>query len=246
MTSAAWQSRPTANASGLRPIAASSGKRLAPLIYDALKERLLEGAFPSGSRLPVEALKAEYGVSKQPIMEALRRLASDGLVEIIPQVGCQVPVYERQDVEDFFAVFGGMEGAVAGVAAHRCTTAQLAELVAANAEIGLLRTNPDPSVRAHGYRILNRRFHALVHEMAHSPVVAEISRRMWDMSDLLINTSGTEQPLASAVSERHDDHERIIAALSQGDADEARREMEEHVVGTVGVIGTESDASESR
>jgi DNA-binding GntR family transcriptional regulator len=243
VTSAAWQGRPSASTAGLRPLAASSGKRLAPLFYDALKERLLEGGFPAGSRLPVEALKAEYGVSKQPVMDALRRLAADGLVEIIPQVGCRVPVYQRQDVEDFFAVFGGMEGAVAGVAAYRSTASQLEDLIAANAEIGLLRAEPDASARAHGYRVLNRRFHSLVHEMAHSPVVAEISRRMWDMSDLLINTSGIQQPLASAVSDRHDDHERIIAALRERDAETARREMEAHVVGTVTVIRTEAGAA---
>jgi DNA-binding GntR family transcriptional regulator len=240
VTSAASQGRPSARSAALRPIAASSGKRLAPLFYDALKERLLEGDFPAGSRLSVETLKAEYGISKQPVMEALRRLAADGLVEIIPQVGSQVPVYERQDVEDFFGVFGGMEGAVAGVAAHRCTAIQLDDLIAANVEIGLLRSEPDATARAHGYRVLNRRFHLLVHEMAHSPVVAEISRRMWDMSDLLINTSGIQQPLASAVSDRHDDHERIIAALRERDAETARREMEAHVVGTVTVIRAEA------
>ena len=218
MTSAAWQSRAAATATSLRPVAALSGKRLAPLIYDAIKDRLLEGGFPSGSRLPVEALKVEYGVSKQPVMEALRRLAADGLVEIIPQVGCRVPVYEAPEVADFFAVFGGMEGAVAGVAAQRYTDTQLDELISVNAEIAELGRDPDPTARAHGYRVLNRRFHALIHEMAHSPVVAEISRRMWDMSDLLINTSGIPQPLASAVSGRHEDHERIIAALRNHDA----------------------------
>jgi DNA-binding GntR family transcriptional regulator len=240
MTSAAWQGSPAARVPGVRPAAASSGRRLAPLIYDLVKERLLEGGYQAGERLSVETLKVEYGVSKQPIMEALRRLASDGLVEIIPQVGCRVPVYEGQDVGDFFAVFGGMEGAVAGVAALRFTPVQLDQLAVVNAEIGLLTSEPDPSARAHGYRVLNRRFHALVHEMAHSPVVAEISRRMWDMSDLLINTSGIPQPLASAVPGRYDDHERIIAALRGHDSDGARREMETHIVGTVAVIHTEA------
>jgi DNA-binding GntR family transcriptional regulator len=238
---AAWDGRegPTTR---VRPVAASSGKRLAPLIYDLIKERLLEGGYQAGERLAVEALKAEFDVSKQPIMDALRRLASDGLVEIIPQVGCRVPVYEPQDVADFFAIFGGMEGAVAGVAAHRCTPAQLAELIAVNGEIDTLASNPDAAARAHGYRVLNRRFHGIVHDMAHSPVVAEISRRMWDMSDLLINTTGIPQPLASAVSGRHDDHERIIAALKIGDIETARAEMEAHIVSTVEIIHTEAKA----
>src|SRR5215470_3244264 len=97
MTSAAWQDRP-GPAADVRPVAVSSGRRLAPVVYDLLKERLLEGEFQAGERLSVEALKAEFGVSKQPVMEALRRLSSEGLVEIIPQVGCRIPVYGSVDV----------------------------------------------------------------------------------------------------------------------------------------------------
>jgi DNA-binding GntR family transcriptional regulator len=223
-------------APGLRPVAAASGKRLASLIYDLVREHLLEGAYQAGERLQVEMLKAEYGVSKQPIMDALRRLASDGLIEIIPQVGCRVPVYEPEDIAAFFAIFGGTEGAVAGVAAQRRAAEQLSSLAAVNADILRLAADPSPSTRAHRYRILNRQFHGIVHAMAHSPVVAEISRRMWDMSDLIINTSGAPQPLAFAVPARHEDHERIIAALQRADPEGARAEMEAHILGTVAVI----------
>ena len=99
---------------GARPVAAASGKRLAPVVYEALKERLLEGTYQAGERLSVETLKTEFEVSKQPVMEALHRLAADGLVEIVPQVGCRVVRYEPQEVTDFYAIFGAMEGAVAG------------------------------------------------------------------------------------------------------------------------------------
>ena len=95
-----------------------------------------------------------------------------------------------------------------------------------NDEINELVANPDAAARAHGYRLLNRRFHGVIHEMAHSPVVAELSHRMWDMSDLLINTSGVPQPLASAVSDRHDDHQDIISALRDRDQAAARTAME--------------------
>ena len=242
MTSAAWQDHPGPPA-GVRPVAVSSGRRLAPVVYDLLKERLLEGEFQAGERLSVEALKAEFGVSKQPVMEALRRLSSEGLVEIIPQVGCRIPVYGSVDVIDFFAIFGGMEGAVAGVAAQRCTNAQVDELAAVNDQIKQLIADPDPAARAYGYRVLNRRFHGIIHDMAHSAVVAGISRRMWDMSDLLINTSGVPQPLATAVPARHDDHELIISALRERDQEAARRAMENHITGTVAIINTEARAA---
>ncbi|MFY9930142.1 MAG: GntR family transcriptional regulator [Streptosporangiaceae bacterium] len=239
MTSAAWQDRDDP-LPGVRPAAASSGRRLAPVVYDLLKERLLDGEFQAGERLPVEAIRAEYGVSKQPVMEALRRLSSEGLVEIIPQVGCRVPVYSGADVTDFFAIFGGMEGAVAGVAAQRCTHAQIDQLAAVNGEIKRLIDEPDHAARSRSYLVLNRRFHGVIQDMAHSAVVTEISRRMWDMSDLLINTTGVPRPLASAVPARHDDHELIIQALRDRDQDAARRAMESHIVGTVTIINSEA------
>jgi len=232
----AGQEARDAIAPGLRPVAAASGKRLASLIYDLVREQLLEGAYQAGERLQIEMLKAEYGVSKQPIMDALRRLASDGLIEIIPQVGCRVPVYEPEDIADFFAIFGGTEGTVAAIAAQRRTAEQLSSLTAINADIMRLTADPSPSARAHRYRVLNRQFHGVVHDMAHSPVVAGLSRRMWDMSDLIINTSGAPQPLASAVPARYEDHERIIAALQRADPEGARAEMEAHILGTAAVI----------
>ena len=143
MTSAAWSERPSPSP-GVRPAAVSSGRRLAPVVYDLLKERLLDGEYQAGERLSVESLKAEFGVSKQPVMDALRRLATAGLVEIIPQVGSRVPVYGSADVSDFFTIFGGMEGAVAGVAAQRCTDQQIDKLAAVNDEINELVANPTP------------------------------------------------------------------------------------------------------
>ncbi|MFL6112687.1 MAG: hypothetical protein ACJ786_15245, partial [Catenulispora sp.] len=50
------------NQGALRPNAAASGKRLAALVHDALKERLLEGEFAAGERLSPEALKAQFDV----------------------------------------------------------------------------------------------------------------------------------------------------------------------------------------
>ena len=63
---------------------------------------------------------------------------------------------------------------------------------------------------------------------------------------LVANTTGSPNPLSSALDERHDDHERIRAALHEGDQQAARAEMESHIVRTVDVIhesGEERGAS---
>ncbi len=226
-----------------RPSAPRPGGRLGSLVYDLIKERLLEGAFPAGKRISLEILKSEFSVSKQPIMDAMRRLASDGLIEIIPQVGCRVPRYEPGEVTDFYTMFSGMEGAIAGVAAERWTSSELAELQALNDRITDLADDKDAGARSHGYRVMNREFHARIHRMSASRVIAEMSERMWDLSDLLINTAGTPQPLASAVPQRAHDHDEICSALAARDAVAARTAMERHIVTTVAIIRSELDQS---
>lgn len=219
-----------------------SGGRLNDTVYDQIKERLMEGRYGPGERLSAETLRLEFGVSKQPVMEALRRLSSDGLMEIVPQVGSRVARYDLREVEDFYVMFGGFEGTIAGIAALRRTAAQLADLDVVSQRIDALRGEADASARSHGYRVWNRRFHEVIHEMAHSRIMAETSRRMWDLSDFLINTTGVPQPLSSALDDRHADHESIRAALHAGDQDLARAEMERHIVGTVTVIHAEAGA----
>jgi DNA-binding GntR family transcriptional regulator len=217
-----------------------SGARLSIALYDTLKARLLEGKYGAGEKIVVETVRQEFGVSKQPVMDALRRLSSDKLVEIIPQVGCQVSSYSTQEVEDFFTLFGGFEGTIAGVAALRRTDQQLLELDMISARVDALLNSEDPAVRAHGYRIHNREFHAAIHTMAHSRIMAETSQRMWDLSDFLINTTGVVNPLSSALSERQHDHRRITDALRAQDADGAREAMEQHIVDTISVIRHEA------
>jgi DNA-binding GntR family transcriptional regulator len=217
--------------------------RLNHAVYDQLKERLLDGRYTAGQRLSTEELRTEFGVSKQPVMEALRRLSGDGLIEIQPQVGSRVSTYDLREVEDFYVMFGGFEGTIAGIAAARRTSDQLAELDTISHRIGLLRGDTDPGARARGYRIWNRRFHETIHAMAQSKIMADTSSRMWDLSDFLINTTGVPQPLSSALDERHDDHEAIREALHAGDPTRARALMEHHIVGTVAVIHAETSAA---
>ncbi|SFL39450.1 GntR family transcriptional regulator [Geodermatophilus ruber] len=231
----------------LTPPTDRSAMRMGTLAYRQIKEQLLEGRWAAGERLSVEMFKSALGVSKQPVMEALRRLSADGLVEIVPQVGCRVTSYGPQDVADFFTLFGAFEGAISAVAAQRRTPADLAVLDEVHARVGHLCGERDAAVRAHGYREFNREFHGIIHRMARSDMVEEMSLRMWDLSDFLINTAGPPQPLSGALDERHADHEEIRQALVAGDADRARAATERHIVGTVELIrsGARGDATEA-
>lgn len=219
------------------PIASRTGQRLGQIMLDELKQRLLEGRYPAGSRISIEELKTEFGVSKQPVMDALRRLESLGIVQIVPQSGCRVSRYTSQEVQDFFNLFGSFEGEIAAAAAARRTDQQLADLDEAWQRIEQLESNPQALDRSRGYRVRNRDFHLAIHHMAHSRVMAELSERMWDLSDFFINTVGERLPLADAVGERNHDHHVIREAIRTRNAEVARVAMERHIIGTVALFG---------
>ena len=126
---------------------ARTGQRLGVVLLDELKERLLAGRYPMGSRISIEEVKAEFGVSKQPVMDAMRRLEATGIVQIVPQSGCRVRHYSAQEIRDFFNLFGRFEGEIAAAAAARRSDAQLFELDDAWQRIADLEELDDPEER---------------------------------------------------------------------------------------------------
>jgi DNA-binding GntR family transcriptional regulator len=213
------------------PSAAGRG-RLASEVYVTVKRQLLEGEYAAGQRISVEALKVTFGVSKQPIMDALRQLASEDLVEIVPQVGCVVRTYSNEDRDEFFEMFAVLEGTLAARAATHVTPELVARLEQTEQQVSALIADSNLQKRANEYRRLNRTFHELVHELAGSAIMSNLSRRLWDMSDFLVNTSGRDFPFGTATGERHHDHEAVIAAICAGDAASAKRLMEHHIRST--------------
>lgn len=211
----------------------SGSSRLNDTVYDLLKSRLLDGHYRAGERLSAEVLRQEFDVSRQPAMEALRRLAGEGMIRIVPQVGSMVASYNGQEIEDFFYMFGTLEGSVAALAAQRWTAAQLEELDRSSAELEHLPASLEPLARARAFREGYRRFHGVVHDMAHSVFVAETVSKMWDLSDFLISTALNDRPITEIVDTRNHEHDLIRDALAARDAEAARAASEQHIRGLV-------------
>lgn len=207
--------------------------RMGSLVYEEIKEQLLDGMWPAGTRLSIEELKKTFDVSKQPVMEAMRRLASDGLVQVVPQVGCRVMSYSPDDIIDFFRLMAAFEGAMSAVAAERRTDADIEALKQAHQAIGSLCGSNDKPSRAYGYRRLNRDFHGAIHAITHSDLVMGTSARLWDLSDFLITTAGRPLTFEESLEHRHCEHEEILEAIVDGDGSKAREATERHVLGNL-------------
>jgi DNA-binding GntR family transcriptional regulator len=209
---------------------------LGQFLFDRLRAQIIEGAYPPGSRVPIEALKAEFGVSKQPIMEALRRLETIGLVEIEPRSGCRVRTYAPQEARDFFTVFASFEGEIAAAAALRHDAEHVDQLDEALALLHHVEHNADTDERGRDYFVQNARFHGVIHSMSRSPLVADLSRRMWYLSDFLMYGYAGADMIARAVTARNHDHDLIRTAIVDRNDVVAKAAMEHHIRSITGLF----------
>jgi DNA-binding GntR family transcriptional regulator len=206
-------------------------KRLTSFVYDELKNLLMDGAFAPNQRLSVDELGRQFEVSRQPIMDALRRLDGEGFVEIIPQVGCRVTSYDIQAIRDFVSIFGGFQGEVAALAAGRRTADQIATLGQLLNDI-----NRIPSTRGPEQRRLCRDFHRCILEMAHSEITETLCAEMWDFGDFLYSTFCGEFVVAELITNDRHAQANLVDAIRHGDASLARLNMELWLTGVLALM----------
>lgn len=192
-------------------------------VYDFIVDRLVNAHYGFGDRLLVKELSVETSASRQPIMSALNRLSVEGFVSIVPQVGCEVISPTRDEIADFFQLFQLIEGLLADLATKRRTDEDIERLMTVQRQIHMLSEAKNPSVKE--YVRLNRDFHRALHLMAHSPLLDRKQRNNFNMADFFItNSVGFKALISDAVRE----HDRIIDAVVQQDANRARLEAESH------------------
>lgn len=194
---------------------------------------LFESRFGPNDWIPVDEVAGELNVSRQPVMEAVKRLAIDGFLVVVPQVGCKVREYSGDEIREFFELFAEGEAIVAELAAKRATPEDVMKLQIISAQIEQL-----PQLKlgkfdlARVYRGLNRALHSELRRIARSAPVTELVESMGDRSDFFIATSGRPM-FAETLNAAHDEHSEIIAAVARHSTGAARAAMREHVLGTV-------------
>lgn len=187
-------------------------------VYLKLKEALIAGDYKAGERLQIEEIALSEGVSRQPVMDAVRRLESEGLLTVVPQVGTMVPTVGIAEVQDFFEYHARTEAFFCELAARRRTDEEAAELLAVVDRYR--RPKPksrEPSHIARRYRLHNREFHGLIHVMARSPLLHQTAVALWDRSDLYISTMSPERPFAEREVDAITEHRSIAQAIADRD-----------------------------
>ena len=98
-----------------------------------LRHKLVEGEIPPGARVPERELCEALGISRTPLREALKVLAAEGLVVLLPNRGARAARLTRENVQDLFEVCEGLEALAGELACQRISDQQVAEIAALHA-----------------------------------------------------------------------------------------------------------------
>src|ERR1700726_1214329 len=97
-------------------------------ILARLRDHIVEGNIADGGRVPERQLCEMLGISRTPLREALKVLASEGLVELLPNRGARVRQLSEHDLAELFDVMGGLEGLAGRLACENITDEEIAEI----------------------------------------------------------------------------------------------------------------------
>lgn len=189
-----------------------------------LRQRIIEGELAPGVKLNERELSERLTVSRTPLREAIKMLAAEGLVELLPNRGAVVAQMSEQDVIDTFEVIAGLEGLSGELAAQRISAAELAEIRALHFEMLATHARRDLPT----YYALNARIHGHINAAARNVVLTQTWQTVnARLQALRFRSNLDESRWQEAVRE----HERMVELLATRDAPALRALMISHLLG---------------
>jgi DNA-binding GntR family transcriptional regulator len=188
-------------------------------VAERLRERILAHTLPPGSWIDEQALVRDYGISRTPLREALKVLASEGLVTIRPRRGAYVTEVSERDTREVYHLLMLLESDAAAEVAAKASSEQMAELEALHARLEAAAQDRE------AFFALNEAFHMRLLELADNrwrvQIVADL-RKVMKLNRH--NSLLSEGRLAQSLQE----HREVLAALRQRDAEAARALTQAH------------------
>ena len=189
-------------------------------VRSVLRRAILNGELSSGSRLVQAELAAMLDVSTTPVREALRDLATEGLVQFDPHRGAIVSELSAEDVHDIYEIRRVLEPLAMRQAVPNVSDALLGRL----RRLHQAMLDEPHSV---DWVDRNRVFHMAVYETAASPRLAAIIRNLQDASVMYIGASLKHKP--GLREEANHGHADILEALENRDVEAAVKALDEHL-----------------
>ena len=194
---------------------------LSDKVFQALAAAIVSGRLKPGQRLDEPSVCREFGVSRTPVREALRRLGGTELVEMTPRKGVIVARIDVEQLTDMYEALAEFEGLCARLSAVRMTALEKKrlELLNASRESRMAKGDRDD------FAAINTEFHEAIYQGSHSPSIASVTRnfrqRIASFRVLQFVPGQTEHSFRG--------HDEIVQAILASDAESACHAMRDHV-----------------
>jgi DNA-binding GntR family transcriptional regulator len=202
--------------------------RIAPTaLYQEVAERLRQRIFahelPPGTWIDEQKLAEQYGISRTPLREALKVLASEGLVELKPRRGCYVTEISAQDINDIFPLMAMLEGRCAAEAVKRAKRSDVDDLKAIHDV--LEKSAKEDKIDA--FFEANQEFHRKIQELAGNRWLLTVIQ---DLRKVLKLSRMHSLSIEGRLQQSLDEHRAIMAAILAGQPEQAEKAMHDHLL----------------
>jgi DNA-binding GntR family transcriptional regulator len=191
-------------------------------VVEKLRQLVNRGDIAAGERINELRIAAALGVSRTPLREAVKLLASEGLLELLPGRGSRVRRLTAEEIRDHFEVIGALERHAVEEAVAKMTPKGRAELEQLNEQMQKAYATGD----RRAYYIANQKAHALLVRLAQS-------RTLQETHETLTKRARHDRPVTLASTQRWAEsmaeHAELLAAVYAGDAAKAGSLMLHHV-----------------
>ena len=199
-----------------------TGMTTVDTLANDMAEAILSGEFAPGSRLDEQLLAQRYTVSRTPVREALRQLATTGLIEIRPRRGAIVTRVTPAMLEDLFVAMGELEATCARLAAISMAPTERRRMQALHERMGIMARDGETEAFVEA----NQELHGMIYAGAHNDVIAEMTAAL---RRRLLPFRRAQFRLEGRPPRSHAEHDAVVSAIVRGDAASAHAGMLHHV-----------------
>lgn len=210
------------NNSHLNKLEIRNYKPLGEVVFEYLRESILNGTLRPGERLMEISLAEQMGVSRTPVREAIRKLEKEKFVEMIPRKGAYVADLTAKDILDVLEMRIILEGFAAALAAERMTEDELADLISSYDKFEEAVKEENRSYMLE----MDNEFHNHIFKATKNNKLIEIVKDLHDQFQRFRLIYFNE---FDNYSELQTWHERILKAIKERNASDAREAAEQHV-----------------
>ena len=208
------------SAGGGSPFVGMTRQTAHEYVREMLRRAILNGELASGSRLVQAEIAANLEVSTTPVREALRDLASEGLIRFDPHRGAVVTELSSQELDDIYEIRRLLEPQAMRQAVPNITDKTIATL-------RKLHERMEAEPQSAEFVDLNRTFHMAIYEAGASSRMVQIIRALEDAAVMYIGASLGAVP--GLRDQANHDHTEILEAIERRDVDAAVESIQHHL-----------------